>query len=102
MVEKNLTDYRDSRKIGMITDVGQVRTIFTNLKSICNNMNFVIGKNGFYTQGLDACHICILELNLTLKNLGFLSDDATKYSNILSLNVLILPNRLKYRFNKRS
>ena len=27
MVEKNLTDYRDSRKIGMITDVGQVRTI---------------------------------------------------------------------------
>jgi proliferating cell nuclear antigen len=45
--------------------VVQLRTIFTNLKSICNNMNFVIGKNGFYTQGLDACHICILELNLT-------------------------------------
>jgi len=43
----------------------QLCTIFTNLKSICNNMNFVIGKNGLYTQGLDPSHICVLELNLT-------------------------------------
>ena len=43
----------------------QLCTIFTNLKSVCNNMNFTIGKNGLYTQGLDPSHICVLELNLT-------------------------------------
>ena len=43
----------------------QLCTIFTNLKNICNNMNFIIGKEGLYTQGLDPSHICVVELNLT-------------------------------------
>lgn len=44
--------------------INQLVTIFENLKKICLNMNFVIGKNGIYTQGLDPSHICVMELNL--------------------------------------
>ena len=44
--------------------INQIVTIFENLKKICLNMNFVIGKNGIYTQGLDPSHICVMELNL--------------------------------------
>lgn len=43
----------------------QLSTIFENLKKVCDYMNFVIGKNGIYTQGMDGSHICCLELNLT-------------------------------------
>ena len=50
-----------------ITDknkVAQLGIIFTNLKNMCEHMNFKIGKNGLYTQGMDSTHICCMELNL--------------------------------------
>ena len=62
-------------------------------------MNFVIGKNGIYTQGLDPSHICVMELNL--KPSWFDNVKLSDKEEIIGLNKLLFQTReyLKEKYN---